>query len=139
MIGDFLYQLTPKDEQSIGMQIFAEKLTVTAVVASQSLSIPVPGKERLLIVTNVFADASGAGGQTVSSLQISRNATNVPDVVVKSSQPVTAFAALGFEGFMILGPEEEMQASASYSAAIAANSLRLFVHGYTIPRGVINI
>jgi len=138
LIGDFLYQLSPRDEQSTGIQLFAERNQVSAAVVSQSLSITIPA-EKILVVTAIWVDASGGGGQTVSSLQISRQSTNVPDVVVKSAQPATAFGGIGFEGTLYLAPNEQVQASASYNAGVAANNLRLFVHGYTIPRGVVNV
>jgi hypothetical protein len=138
MLGDFLYELTPKDLQSIGMQLFTENSTDSVAAAAVSEDIAVPD-ERILVVQRIFADADGGGGQTVVQLEISRlTLTDALNSIVRViSGAVTAVAA--HDGPLYLAPGEIIRATGSFSAGVAANQVRLFVHGYTIPRGVVNV
>jgi len=137
-IGDFLYQLTPRDEQSIGMQLFVEANGSSAAAAAVTVELTIPA-ERLLIISHGIVRALAGAGQTISRLQLLRVNLSNREFDFRESQPGTLFDELTIEGPIILVTGEIIRAIGTFNAGVAANAVTLTLHGHTIPRGVVNV
>lgn len=138
MIGDFLYELTPRDLQVTPLELDFQEQVLNQAAATIQPSFVVP-QGRVLILRSALAEALGGGGQTVSVIQIHflrQNSTQafkiISDLIVAGAP---ASAELAWSGLVLIPPGASVVALCQYSAGVAVNTARLYTTGILIPRG----
>jgi len=140
VIGDVLYGLTPKELVSAPViQRFAQRgSNLLAAVSVSGAIAQVPG-DMILRLTDFSIIADGGAAQTVTGLAVSVMADDTFVTVVHTLLEELDLAALSvtrrFQCDVMMMPDEVILAIANYSAAVAANGLRLSALGYMLPRG----
>jgi len=152
MIGDFLYKLSPKDLNQLGIDLVRYNGTTSAAATSVLFSHEVPN-DRVWVLQSVVWVATPGAAQNLLRLDITEG-QNVGGAITQpinylygSSQPqldgIAGYPAATvvihtaeFEGLMV-GSRKVLQMRASFDAGAAANSLTAYINGFSIPRGSI--
>lgn len=141
MIGDFLYRLTPRDEQTTPIELVRKQATwVTPGTQFTARFLPARGK--LFVVTTIACYAA-VGAGTVGSIfgTIATKGVNEPRALVFGQ--VSGAASLILERayppgtVMIDGRDEQLNIEVNYTSGVAAHDTRIWVSGYLLPIGIV--
>lgn len=143
MLGEFLYELTPRDMQQSWLDpvIVTTNGLVAASVVFTTYEIPIG---RCLLLRSCVANADGGGAQTVDRVTLELFPPDESVVAIAISEKITtnvgnAAAKISmnteWSGEILVPQEWTLRARGNYSAAVAANSIELHVIGLLIPIG----
>lgn len=151
MFGDFLYQLSLKDQHSLGIELYKSSVTRTGVATSYIVNAVQVPQDRVLVLQAIVVIATPNVGVTTSvncAVRTGRftSATTVPDnpYYIAASMLGADLNAAGYSGVVQYGIEFDnmlipsgagLMSSAGFNAVDAANAAQMDVYGYTIPRG----
>lgn len=154
MIGDFLYQLTPRDMASTGIELVSESFTLqgTNVVLAPGLDVP---PEHVFILKAIQADANpGADTLTDFFLGVRDKGFTTTHTLARAMSTTAASGAAGvIEGLGIANqrvginwigevyvkPESLVVAVAGFNLAVNNHIVNVSIFGLMIPRGTISM
>lgn len=144
MIGDFLYELTPRDLSGLPMQCEHAYSTVTANLATVTnqdwYTIPI---DKVLVVTCLAMRITATGGVTPKILRtvwepLYEGLLTPPAVAAHSIPTPSGYTGAAYhwssERIFFL-PPGTLTTQAEFSAAGASNTINCTILGYFIPRG----
>jgi hypothetical protein len=139
MIGEYLYQLTTKDAITAPILQRKHKQT-TAAVGSVSVSATddVTPNDKVLVVTNVSAEAISGAAQTSGDVRVvlEDDVGNSLGTIGRQTGAPLAVFSLALTGLaLVLFPGERLRATGTYNAGAAANTTSITVHGFFLPKG----
>jgi hypothetical protein len=139
MIGEYLYQLTTKDAITAPVLQRKHKQT-TASVGSVSVSATddVTPNDKVLVVTNVSAEAISGAAQTSGDVRVvlEDDVGNSLGTIGRQTGAPLAVFSLALTGLaLVLFPGERLRATGTYNAGAAANTTSITVHGFFLPKG----
>jgi hypothetical protein len=138
MIGEWLYQLNPKDAagQAV-LQRVHQRVTnsqAAATVAVASAAVP---QDVVFVVTQMTTAYTPGGAQTVTNVEVAGPESNpVPGDFIRTLQ--AAGAARHYDSrqvSILLMPGEQLTAIGTFSAGASANVVTMVLHGFYLPRG----
>lgn len=143
MLGEFLYELTPRDMQQSWLDpviVTANGLSAASVVLA-TYEVPVG---RCLLLRSSVVNADGGGAQTVDRVTLELLPPDESVIAVAISEKITtnvgnAAAKISmnteWSGEIVVPQEWTLRARGNFSAAVSANSIELHVVGLLIPIG----
>lgn len=158
VIGDFLYELTPRDSVSAGLELVVRNQQVVGNIAALTSDFQVPF-ERIMRLSNArIACSPGAGqGVTIANIVLILPDTGVQVLLCEPliSAQGAAFQAQGvanlissaggaavddtivvyFNSPVLLPGGSILRANAGFTLGVVANTLNFSFLGYTMPRG----
>lgn len=154
MLGDFLYKLSAKDVQSLGLDIFSYYQTISAAASSHYLTADVP-PDRVLLLHRVTVDANPqASGDTIVNTRVytgkfaSHTALTTNPRLIGADQNGTNLNLAGWTGAVFSDFEFDSMpvpagngvcARVNFSGALGAHDVTVHIFGMSIPRGNIAI
>lgn len=143
MIGEFLYQLSPRDMQQSWLDpvIVTVNGLTTASVVTASYEVPMA---RCLLLRSSVANADGGGAQTVDRVTLELLPPDESNIAVAISEKITTNVGSGsnklsmnteWNGEIVIPQEWTLRARGNFSAAVSANSIELHIVGLLIPIG----
>lgn len=145
MIGDFLYQLTPRDEQVTPLDLLYQTVGNTAVSTSLGASFFTLAN-RALLLQGLTCIAEGAGAALVQRLQVTlqRAAPFTPITIFEFFHRFVpaGVASMDFQIYpahLVIAPNHVIVVAVTLSAAVAGNNVNLNVAGINIPRGNLSL
>lgn len=153
MLAEFLFSLTPRDQQAAMLEIVKTRVNASAAALTVDAEYVVP-LEHILIVHNLWTTANPDLSNGVRSLQfmVFENEGQNPVIISQAisttgaagaSGIVPAFNALAndtdvswqWTGEIYLPPQSRLRARASFSGAAGLHSVSFDIIGILIPRG----
>lgn len=137
----WLYQLTPRDDQSTGPEIFNGRArTSLAAAAIDGVGFVVP-RDRVCILASLSGFVNPGGAQTITAFEVYLSLAGAapPDVADPRwmeqlfGLPNASFSE--WNNYQMVGPGQGVFARAAFSAGAVANELVLNWNGVLIPRG----
>jgi len=143
MIGDFLYRLTPRDEQVTPIMLVAQRQANRSVAAANLVDVySFPGfSNYLLKLTSFEAQGIGGGAQTISRIiWRAQRGAQVDTVlrlldVVPVANTVRDVFYLPQPRYFDLRVVTAIECEIQYSSAALANAITTGVYGEMIPVG----
>lgn len=144
MIGDFVYALTPRDEQITQFEYVHEQVTQAGNAAQTfDYSVYTVPNDRLLVMTRCMISGLGAGAnllQGVVGFVRHLNSDHWFTGAHLTGSIATFYTHHEMKGpHVLLEPGAEIRARVTWSAGNAANVAVTNVFGYLIPRGNIAV
>lgn len=154
MIGDYLYQLTPRDEQVTGIEFVNRNITASGAVVFLQAQYVVPAG-RALRLTNAHAFATPAAATAVVSMDIGAylpqdpanlwliespgvNTTNLgTGIIAAFNAPANTPIVTHWDGEIWLPPDAILNLRASFAAGILGNRCDMSFSGLLLPRGTL--
>ena len=144
MLGEFLYELTPRDMQQSWLDpviITSNGLTAASVVTA-SYEVPVG---RCLLLRSSVANADAGGAQTVDRVTLELLPPDESNIAIAISEKISSNVGTSatskvsmnteWSGEVVVPQEWTVRARGNFSAAVSANSIELHVVGLLIPIG----
>lgn len=146
MLGDFLYRLTPRDEQVLPIQLVRKTAAWSAAAGATFTARFLPSRGSCFVVTNItaFLQPGGAMGARSVLGTIAEQVTNVPRAAIFGTEYDSTLLAVEriFErsytpgSILIDGRDEQLQIEMNFVGA-GTNTTQCWVSGYIIPIGII--
>jgi len=146
VLGDFLYRLTPRDEQVLPIQLVRKTAAWSAVGAAVFTARFVPSRGSCFVVTNITAFLQPGGTMGARSVlgTIAEQGTNVPRAAIFGEEFDASILAAEriFERsytpgeILIDGRDEQLQIEMNFVGA-GTNTTQCWISGYIIPIGII--
>lgn len=139
---DFLYRLTPRDEQVTPLELYFERYAYADTAALVGDAIFTTPNNRLLILTGVtIAMIAGAAQNPLYSIldytAADGSGPNI-ELAVRTWTATTGTNVCLHErsnGPLIIPPSSRLTLTGAFSAGVASNSVVATLQGYYIPRG----
>jgi hypothetical protein len=139
MIGEYLYQLTTKDAITAPvLQRKHKQTTASSGSVSVSATDDVTPNDKVLVVTNVSAEAISGAAQTSGDVRVvlEDDVGNSLGTIGRQTGAPLAVFSLALTGLaLVLFPGERLRATGTYNAGAAANTTSITVHGFFLPKG----
>lgn len=143
MIGDFLYRLTPRDEQVTPLDVLFETRNATAVAVSVSANIEQSALARFLALKTLVVFAEPGAGASIERLQVILQdrilGFTVSELAHQRIAPGVALEINLSYNDLLIPPGYNILATASFNVAAAGNSVNLSIGGILIPRGNLSL
>ena len=145
---DFLYRLTPRDQQIIPIELVQQKLTINDTAVDVQTPAYVVPLGRMLILTAVTLQCTPGATAVPNWLQFAmfnRGDTVTNKFVIigrdfEARVPNTGQITYGGEFTNPMIPEgSSLVGIGNFTNAVAANDMQVFFMGYLIPRGEIAV
>lgn len=150
MIGDFLYQLSARDQASLGVDVYRAKGGASSAATTQTVDFVVPN-DRVLILQALSVQLTPGAAQVAYSVSVYEGqnqggSLSQPYFFLHNSIEPRMDSIAGFPAatawrktiefdYLIVPANKIVQVVGRFDAAVAANSLDCWLLGYTIPRG----
>jgi len=137
MIGDYLYRLTPRDEQTTPIDLIAQLTTVSVASAGPLLGRWQVPRSQVLDLTFLAGYAVAGAAQTVSNIFLTIQDPNGQQVWnLGRVNPVALDGIVAvYPNRLIVPSGFFIQVSATFNAGVAINQLNSHIGGVLLPRG----
>lgn len=146
MIGQQLYDLTPRDEQVTPLEVFNFRQSVATATANIVVTIPIIPKCRILLITHIHAFLSPGSAQNIVNYFVDAKIDSRTDVLALYQAAVAGvgFApntadTINYPCYIFVKPGSIISLDASFNTGVAVNTAGLSISGILIPRGNIAI
>jgi hypothetical protein len=146
MLGDFLYQLSPRDQQSQGIVPIQRFASVADTAVTSSLNIFSVPFDQLFFPTAWRALSIPSGGESLVAIGWQAQKTGSSNEFFRFddfyASPVFSgpFARTGIQtGIMFVPPGWDVLVAFQKSAGVASASYTAQLYGYLVPRGNIGL
>lgn len=133
---EYLYQLSPRDQQVTWLDPVVRRVTTTGTAISLSALFTVPN-DRAMILQSVVGLATPTAGETTAETRLFvRSVDTAIEVRLKgdaSGGPALTNEWIDWQGSILLPPSHVVGAGAVFSAAVASKTVQLELCGILIP------
>jgi hypothetical protein len=144
VIGEWLYQLNPKEQlsqpalQRIAVQASGSAAAGEVDADTADTFVPL---DQIFVVKSIAIRATPGAAQTARTFiaqLLDNNGAVIQDLAAENNNPAIAAAinvGTSWQGEWLLMPRERLRGAVLFNAGAAANAVLLGVHGFFLPRG----